>query len=158
MPDLHVFLFICCLISSGLFALSCTKSFLSVCKLRKGFSAIAYFLTTVLMQVLGTAVCIFVFDCRYLVPIIFARSLFGIPSLYRQSVADALLHSRCSRLFVHGFTHHYHQAVKHCHQQRSTVFTSETTPETALVPIAVLTASFLITCPSRTYRLKRLHG
>lgn len=146
MPDLHVFLFICCLISSGLFALSCTKSFLSVCKLRKGFSAIAYFLTTVLMQVLGTAVCIFVFDCRYLVPIIllvhFSVSLFFTDSLWRMRYYTAGVHAflfTASRTIIT-------KLLSIVTNKEAPVFTTETTSETTLVPIAVLTASFLVTC------------
>ena len=146
MPDLHVFLFICCLISSGLFALSCTKSFLSVCKLRKGFSAIAYFLTTVLMQVLGTAVCIFVFDCRYLVPTIllvhFSVSLLFTDSLWRMRYYTAGVHAflfTASRTIIT-------KLLSIVTNKEAPVFTTETTSETTLVPIAVLTASFLITC------------
>lgn len=146
MPDLHVFLIICCFISSGLFALSCTKSFLSVCKLRKGFSAIAYFLTTVLMQVLGTAVCIFVFDCRYLVPTIvlvhFSVSLLFTDSLWRMRYYTAGVHAflfTASRTIIT-------KLLSIVTNKAAPIFTTETTSETTLVPIAVLTASFLVTC------------
>ncbi len=146
MPDLHVFLITCCFISSGLFALSCTKSFLSVCKLRKGFSAIAYFLTTVLMQVLGTAVCIFVFDCRYLVPTIllvhFSVSLLFTDSLWRMRYYTAGVHAflfTASRTIIT-------KLLSIVTNKAAPVFTTETTSETTLVPIAVLTASFLVTC------------
>ena len=146
MPDLHVFLIICCFISSGLFALSCTKSFLSVCKLRKGFSAIAYFLTTVLMQVLGTAVCIFVFDCRYLVPTIvlvhFSVSLLFTDSLWRMRYYAAGVHAflfTASRTIIT-------KLLSIVTNKAAPIFTTETTSETTLVPIAVLTASFLVTC------------
>ena len=146
MPDLHVFLITCCFISSGLFALSCTKSFLSVCKLRKGFSAIAYFLTTVLMQVLGTAVCIFVFDCRYLVPTIvlvhFSVSLLFTDSLWRMRYYAAGVHAflfTASRTIIT-------KLLSIVTNKAAPIFTTETTSETTLVPIAVLTASFLVTC------------
>lgn len=146
MPDLHVFLITCCFISSGLFALSCTKSFLSVCKLRKGFSAIAYFLTTVLMQVLGTAVCIFVFDCRYLVPTIvlvhFSVSLLFTDSLWRMRYYTAGVHAflfTASRTIIT-------KLLSIVTNKAAPIFTTETTSETTLVPIAVLTASFLVTC------------
>lgn len=146
MPDLHVFLITCCFISSGLFALSCTKSFLSVCKLRKGFSAIAYFLTTVLMQVLGTAVCIFVFDCRYLVPTIllvhFSVSLLFTDSLWRMRYYAAGVHAflfTASRTIIT-------KLLSIVTNKAAPIFTAETTSETTLVPIAVLTASFLVTC------------
>ena len=146
MPDLHVFLITCCFISSGLFALSCTKSFLSVCQLRKGFSAIAYFLTTVLMQVLGTAVCIFVFDCRYLVPTIvlvhFSVSLLFTDSLWRMRYYAAGVHAflfTASRTIIT-------KLLSIVTNKAAPIFTTETTSETTLVPIAVLTASFLVTC------------
>ena len=146
MPDLHVFLITCCFISSGLFALSCTKSFISVCKLRKGFSAIAYFLTTVLMQVLGTAVCIFVFDCRYLVPTIllvhFSVSLLFTDSLWRMRYYTAGVHAflfTASRTIIT-------KLLSIVTNKAAPIFTTETTSETTLVPIAVLTASFLVTC------------
>ena len=146
MPDLHVFLITCCFISSGLFALSCTKSFLSVCKLRKGFSAIAYFLTTVLMQVLGTAVCIFVFGCRYLVPTIvlvhFSVSLLFTDSLWRMRYYAAGVHAflfTASRTIIT-------KLLSIVTNKAAPIFTTETTSETTLVPIAVLTASFLVTC------------
>lgn len=146
MPDLHVFLITCCFISSGLFALSCTKSFLSVCKLRKGFSAIAYFLTTVLMQVLGTAVCIFVFDCRYLVPTIvlvhFSVSLLFTDSLWRMRYYAAGVHAflfTASRTIIT-------KLLSIVTNKAAPIFATETTSETTLVPIAVLTASFLVTC------------
>ena len=146
MPDLHVFLITCCFISSGLFALSCTKSFLSVCKLRKGFSAIAYFLTTVLMQVLGTAVCIFVFDGRYLVPTIvlvhFSVSLLFTDSLWRMRYYTAGVHAflfTASRTIIT-------KLLSIVTNKAAPIFTTETTSETTLVPIAVLTASFLVTC------------
>ena len=146
MPDLHIFLITCCFISSGLFALSCTKSFLSVCKLRKGFSAIAYFLTTVLMQVLGTAVCIFVFDCRYLVPTIvlvhFSVSLLFTDSLWRMRYYTAGVHAflfTASRTIIT-------KLLSIITNKAAPIFTTETTSETTLVPIAVLTASFLVTC------------
>ena len=130
MPDLHVFLFICCLISSGLFALSCTKSFLSVCKLRKGFSAIAYFLTTVLMQILGTAVCIRLFDCRFLVPCIlvihFLISLIFVESSLRMRYYTAGVHAflfTASRTIIT-------KLLSIVTNKEAPVFTSETTPET----------------------------
>lgn len=146
MPDLHVFLFICCLISSGLFALSCTKSFLSVCKLRKGFSAVAYFITAILVQGIGTAVCIRLFDCRFLVPCIlvihFLISLIFVESSLRMRYYTAGIHAFLFTAARTIFT----KLLSIVTDKGVPVFTSETTPETALVPIAVLTASFLITC------------
>lgn len=146
MPDLNVFFNLCCILSAGIFALSCTKFFLSMCTLKKGFTVKAYFFTSFLLQSAATALSILIFDCRYLVFLIFAvqflLSLVFCDGLYRMRYYTAgmfVFLLSASRTMVT-------KLLSIITNKKVPVFASDTTPDQALIPILVLIVSFLLTC------------
>ncbi len=146
MSDVEVFLFICCLICSGIFAFSCTKSYLSVCRLKKGFSASGYFTVSVLFHMAATAAEILWFDCRY-----FALMLLAVNFLLSLIFTDGLVRMRYYTAGIHVFLLTAARtiiiALLRIVTNRSVpAFSSGLEGNAAVLPICVLCAAFLMTC------------
>ena len=146
MSDVEVFLFICCLICSGIFAFSCTKSYLSVCRLKKGFSASGYFTVSVLFHMAATAAGILWLDCRY-----FALMLLAVNFLLSLIFTDGLVRMRYYTAGIHVFLLTAARtiiiALLRIVTNRSVpAFSSGLEGNAAVLPICVLCAAFLMTC------------
>ena len=146
MPDLEVFLLICCLICSALFALSCTKSYLSVCKLKKGFSPFGYFFVSAVLHAAVTAADVLWFHCHGLVPLILAVNF--LPSLI---FTDALVRMRYYTAGIHAFLFTASRIIvttllSIISNKSIPVFSNAADPASRIIPVCVITISFLLTC------------
>ena len=145
MQELHLFLIIACLISAGLFALSCTKSFLSVCKLKKGCSAVSYFAVSALIAVILTIFGIYSLHCRFFVPLILV-SQFVLSMIF----TDGLVRMRYYSAGIHAFLF---TAARTLTTELLSLITNRVIPvfssdswDSLVLPVTVLTISFLLSC------------
>lgn len=117
-----------------------------MCKLKKGFSPFGYFFVSAVLHAAVTAADVLWFHCHGLVPLILAVNF--LPSLI---FTDALVRMRYYTAGIHAFLFTASRIIVTTllgiiSNKSIPVFSNAADPASRIIPVCVITISFLLTC------------